>query len=306
MSDSWRPDGSVVPPQPWHEDLQQTAVRVFTFGLVPVILGPVGLVLLFRGKAKVQAWLGPLRIDVPAAARNLLASPRDMAGLFAVVAGVTGFFFLPHGELTELFGRIKPTHDPVAALQMVVAMTTMLVVLVVAIRRLPRAGVLTQLFQLNLALLLIAAIYRLYGGIVGASEAAVDAPLGERAQWHAIAEAVFLVMALLWDLFASGKEIARDGPVFPRQARVLLYAGYIMLVCTAVLFVSSQTIAHSSEKPERFFEAEEVVRQGVVWLGSPLLLLSFLLQGGKHSVLQAKILRLGVYVANRVRNWFSR
>src|SRR5215470_4980661 len=55
---------------------------------------------------------------------------------------------------------------PIAELQIVVAAVTIVIVLAILIRRVPvrYARLLTQLFELNLALLLIAVVYFVYGG----------------------------------------------------------------------------------------------------------------------------------------------
>ena len=304
MVENWRDDDLAVAPEVWHEDLEKTATRVVTFGLVPVILVSIGLGLLYRNMDTVRTWLRHFRLLPSAETPDPTGSPRDMAGLFAVIAGVAGFFFLPHGKLTELFGPIQPIRHPIAELQMVVSVVTIVIVLVILIRRAPLryATVLTQLFELNLALLLIAFVYFLYGGgFFGGSEAT---SLPEKTLWRATRGALFLLLALLWEL-ASSTEITKvDGRVFRRPARVLLYAGYIMLVCTAALFVSAQTFEQSTVQPELFFEAEEVVRQGVVWLGTPLLLLTFLVHASGDSTVRTEFAHLRAATASRLRSWF--
>ena len=92
-------------------------------------------------------------------------------------------------------------------------------------------------------------------------------------------QAVVLVVALSRDLLMSGKEFTNpDNHGFSRDVRVLLYVGYIMLVCTCVLYFSSQTLGDTNTPSERFFEAERVVQQGIVLLGTPYLLARFLIR----------------------------
>ena len=115
---------------------------------------------------------------------------------------------------------------------------------------------------LAIALFVMAAVYAIYGAAI---------PLGDRRV--EIEVAIFLV-ALIWDLFTSGREITgADSPAFPRAARVLSYLGYLVVVSTIALFISTQTLASSGESLPKLVESEDVVRQGLVWLGAPLLLL---------------------------------
>jgi hypothetical protein len=114
--------------------------------------------------------------------------------------------------------------------------------------------------------LLLVLIFALYGAAI---------PLGHQ---HVTIEAATLLMALLWDFLRSGAEITNvDGPIFRRPARILAYLGYIALVGTTILFLSAQTVGPDGA-PVEFLEAEDVVRQGIIWLGVPVLLLRFLFQ----------------------------
>jgi hypothetical protein len=58
--------------------------------------------------------------------------------------------------------------------------------------------------------------------------------------------------------------------------RVMLYVGYVVLVCTCILYLSSLTSVATGKQVESVLVAEEIIRQGVVWLATPYLLLSFL------------------------------
>ena len=124
-----------------------------------------------------------------------------------------------------------------------------------------------MLLGFNLAPFLLEAGYRLYDfGSLESEESLA-------------AQAVVLVVALSWDLLMSGKEFTNpDNHGFSRDVRVLLYVGYIMLVCTCVLYFSSQTLGDTNTPSERFFEAERVVQQGLVLLGTPYLLARFLIR----------------------------
>ena len=87
----------------------------------------------------------------------------------------------------------------------------------------------------------------------------------------ALFAAVVLVVALLWELAASGEGVTNlHSKWFPRDARVMLFAGYILLVSSAVLFYSSLHDAKSQTLLESQFDSEEFVRSGIFFLGVPL------------------------------------
>jgi hypothetical protein len=89
----------------------------------------------------------------------------------------------------------------------------------------------------------------------------------------ALFAAVVLVLALLWELAASGEGVTNvHSRWFPRDSRVMLYAGYILLVSTAVLFYSSLHDAKSNALLESQFDAEAYVRSGIFFLGVPLVI----------------------------------
>jgi uncharacterized membrane protein YkvI len=92
----------------------------------------------------------------------------------------------------------------------------------------------------------------------------------------AVQASVFMV-AIVWDFLMSGKHVTnRDSQRVPRTARVLMYVGYVMLVCAAVL---SYTSMHTASAPnEGFgFSAEGIVSQGIEILGVAILLATILL-----------------------------
>lgn len=89
----------------------------------------------------------------------------------------------------------------------------------------------------------------------------------------ALFAAVVLVVALLWELAASGEGVTNlHSRWFPRDARVMLFGGYILLVSSAVLFYSSLHDAKSQTLLESQFDSEEFVRAGIFFLGVPLVI----------------------------------
>jgi hypothetical protein len=94
----------------------------------------------------------------------------------------------------------------------------------------------------------------------------------------ALFAAVVLVVVLVWELAASGEGLTNlHSSVFPRESRVMLYAGYVLLVSAAVLFYSSLHDAESATLLRSQFDAEEWVREGILFLGVPLVITLFLI-----------------------------
>ena len=95
-----------------------------------------------------------------------------------------------------------------------------------------------------------------------------------------IAQAVILVLALMWDIAFSGETITNGGNRWvPRHARVSLYFGYVMLVVANILYFSSLRFP-SGGQVEAQFESDSWVQSGMIELGIPLLLTMFLVKLG--------------------------
>jgi len=293
MVASWRPDRAASPPARLvYPDLKSTALRVSSFGLIPAILAPIGLILLFLPRARDVSRLGLLHRFLGGSGARLtgptpFGTPRDFAGFFFVIVAITGFFFLPHGQLTELGGRTEapaetidagtideaggssgaPTSQGINALQIFVSGITCLLVLIVTLRRTASVNsiLLVELLQLNIALVFLSVFFWFYGKLAWASEKSV---------WI---QAAVLIILKLWDFLTSGKDITNaNGRLFQRRDLVFLYAGYLMLVATAILYFSAERSSANNRVIERFFDAESLLCQGIIWLGCPLLLFGFL------------------------------
>ena len=88
----------------------------------------------------------------------------------------------------------------------------------------------------------------------------------------AIGGTVILVAALLWDLAVSGEAITNvEGRWLPRDTRVLMFVGYILLVSAAVLMFASLH-SQSGKLLESSFDPESWVKQGILFLGIPLVI----------------------------------
>jgi len=117
-------------------------------------------------------------------------------------------------------------------LQIIVALFTLLLIVWLIVRRAVNSGtardILAIVFLLNASLLGIQLL-----DIVFSATDQIALRLTE-------AQGVLLILAFLWDLLTSGKQVTNtEGRNSPRSARVLLYAGFSLLSCSQVLFFST-------------------------------------------------------------------
>jgi hypothetical protein len=196
--------------------------------------------------------------------------PLAAAGLFALVCGALlfGQYLLQVAAVARLPAERVPSLD-LAGMRVVVALATLGLLGWMLGRRAPPAAdvaePLAMLFALNGGLLVVALMAALYEG-------ALLVRFG-------VAQAVIVLLALLWDTTMSGEQVTNvEGRLFPRPARVLLFLGYIMLVSAAVLYFTSwQVQATGAPVAEAIFESELWPREGLLGLGVPLLFVSFTL-----------------------------
>ena len=145
-------------------------------------------------------------------------------------------------------------------------LTGVVVVAAVALRRLRRWAVpISVLLVTTVSLELLSYIDLLYANKGKLEEVSVSGNL-------AIGGTVILLLALLWDLAVSGEAITNvRGRIFPRDTRVLMFVGYILLVATSVLMFGS---LHDEKGKllESAFDPEEWVKQGILFLGIPLVI----------------------------------
>lgn len=129
------------------------------------------------------------------------------------------------------------------------------------------------LLQLTISLQVLEWVDSLYGGAQHSSGGAkVTGQL-------ALAAAVVLVLALSWEFVASGEEITNGhAPRFPRDSRLMLFLGYIVVAAATSVFFSSIGKLEDGKWHvlEAQFEAENYVRIGLLFLGGPLVITIFI------------------------------
>jgi hypothetical protein len=232
-------------------------------------LGDVGVPGLVLGLLPLLIALG-LGLPLLRRWRQGRGGPLAAAGLFALVCGALLFGqYLPQvAAVARLPAERVPSLD-LAGMRVVVALATLGLLGWMLGRRAPPAAdvaePLAMLFALNGGLLVVALMAALYEG-------ALLVRFG-------VAQAVIVLLALLWDTTMSGEQVTNvEGRLFPRPARVLLFLGYIMLVSAAVLYFTSwQVQATGAPVAEAIFESELWPREGLLGLGVPLLFVSFTL-----------------------------
>jgi hypothetical protein len=235
MLDSWKPNlEAVVPASPtdrldnFLSNLDPTSI--LSFALLPLAVTIlVGIPLLLRGKRRP----GPLAVaglflTAYGLREGLLFFPKILA-YFGVPTSKVVLLTLNQNEQLTLSG-IPTLNLPV--LQITVALFTLLLVVWLVVRRAVNSraarDILAIALVLNTSLLGIQLL-----DIVFSTTDQIALRLTE-------AQGVLLILAFLWDLLTSGKQVTNtEGCNSPRSARVLLYAGLSLLSCSQVLFFTT-------------------------------------------------------------------
>ena len=85
----------------------------------------------------------------------------------------------------------------------------------------------------------------------------------------AAAQAVIVVLSLLWDFAMSGAITNGTGESFPRHTRVALYGAYVLAVTAAVLLLSPLRVGSAVQR--QAFTPELFPRYGILILAMPIL-----------------------------------
>ena len=123
------------------------------------------------------------------------------------------------------------------------------------------------LLALDAGLQIISWLYGLYDNAIHAETAG-----------PAVQAAIILV-AFAWDIVMAGGALTSvNGRWFTRQARVLLYFGYVMLTSAAILYFGSFRFQATGGAVENSFQTDFWVQAGLVQIGVPLLAAFFVLK----------------------------
>jgi hypothetical protein len=89
----------------------------------------------------------------------------------------------------------------------------------------------------------------------------------------AVIAAVVLVLAITWEFLSSGEAVTNHHDShFSRSTRIYVYLGYVLLVAVSVLYYSDLHVHGSHNLIESQFDSEEWVREGILFLGVPLVI----------------------------------
>jgi hypothetical protein len=89
----------------------------------------------------------------------------------------------------------------------------------------------------------------------------------------AIAAGAVLVIAIMWEFLSSGEAVTNHHDSrFTRSTRIYVYLGYVLLVAISVLYYSDLHVHGTHNVIESQFDSEEWVREGILFLGVPLVI----------------------------------
>jgi hypothetical protein len=89
----------------------------------------------------------------------------------------------------------------------------------------------------------------------------------------AVIAAVVLVIAITWEFLSSGEAVTNHHDShFSRSTRIYIYLGYVLLVAVSVLYYSDLHVHGTHNLIESQFDSEEWVREGILFLGVPLVI----------------------------------
>jgi hypothetical protein len=225
-----------------------------------------------------------------AACRRRLPNWLLVGGIYATMIGViyvcTDLFSV--ADIVHPFGWTEDTAPWVGfeGLKMAGGLVTLAVLAAAVAMRRTRQWTqpIVMLLRLTISFQVLEWIDSLYGGAVHSSGTA------KVAGQLALAAAVVMVLALSWEFAASGESITNGhGRRFPRDTRVLLFVGYVVITAATSVFYSSVGEMREGkwELLESQFEAENYVRDGLLFLGTPLVVTIFIISFNRWRQQQA-------------------
>ncbi len=91
------------------------------------------------------------------------------------------------------------------------------------------------------------------------------------------------VLTALWDLVTSGDQVTnKDSPAFPREGRILLYVGSTLVATSLLLYIGSLRAQTTGAPAPDYFSSDSDAFLGLVLLGIPMVVLTFLLSVGRR------------------------
>jgi hypothetical protein len=191
------------------------------------------------------------------------------AGFFLATMGVL-FVGLNTPQLANVFGLpVIPTMQlKVPAIKLVVLTTTLLTLATLALRRqLTRA--LAEPFTIVLGLIMgLQVIYWFIYLVQPALSSVLSA--------SAIAAALLFLVAIVWDFLLAGEQVTnRTSAVFPRETRVLLYLGYMLVSTATLVFLKSVRFVGTEQVAPLGSQSNALEGFGAIGLGLPLIAYTF-------------------------------
>jgi hypothetical protein len=213
-------------------------------------------------------------VTVLAVRRGRLPGWAALGGAFVVLVGVCNALF-GLDSVAAVFPSLHMSADSspldLDGVRAVAGVATLAVVVAAVLgqRRRDLRGLLTLVLAADVGIQVLAWVDLLFNR---------SAEVADRlTRGFSIWAAVVLMVALVLEILGSGEAITnRHDRGLPRQSRVLLYLGYVVLVAAAVLYFASLHDPASGALRESSFDSETWVHQGVLFLGVPLVLTLFL------------------------------
>jgi hypothetical protein len=182
--------------------------------------------------------------------------------LLVAVAGVVLAINVAPGDLTAEEAEFITLAETLYCVQIVLSIVSGIVLLWLMRTRVGgRNKVIQLILGLNIAFLLVYAFSSVY---------AFGAESGERSD---AAKGIVVLVALSWEIATSGELTNHATRSFPRNSRVLLFLGYVLLVAFAVLTFFQTTFKLTGRLTA--FDSERWVTYGIVILGVPFLMVVF-------------------------------
>lgn len=180
------------------------------------------------------------------------------------------FVALSTPQLANLFGLpVIPAMQPsVPAIKLIVLTATLVTLATLALRgRLTSA--LAEPFAVVLSLIMGLQVIAWFFFLVLPAFSAVSSV-------SVMIAALFFLVAILWDLLMSGSQVTNQASVvFPREARVLLYLGYMLISSATLVYLKSVRFVDTGQIVSQGSQSDMLESFGAIGLGLPLIAYTF-------------------------------